>query len=106
MGFWSPGNDRTELPGQCLSNARCHNHHEGAKNGPRHVRVLPGGPDWPVRLHRLLPVQVRAAWLGRGAADGGLLLPSFLFGQIYLLIYFFAQISSNTAARVPDKSVA
>lgn len=64
----------SELPGQRLSNAGRHNHHEGEKNGPHHVCVLPGGSDRPVWLHGLLSNQVRPAWLSRVPADGGELL--------------------------------
>lgn len=63
--------DGSELPGQRLPDTGRHNHHEGAKNGPHHVCVLPSRPDRPVWIHRLLPIQVCSAWLGRVAADGG-----------------------------------
>lgn len=63
--------DGGELPGQRLPHPGRHNHHEGAQNGPHHVRVLPGRPDRPVRLHRLLPFQVCPAWFSRIFADGG-----------------------------------
>lgn len=63
--------DGSELPWQRVPNAGCHNHDEGAENGPHLVRVLPSRPDRPVWIHCLLPIQVCPAWLSWVSADGG-----------------------------------
>lgn len=89
--------DGSELPGQRLPNTGRHNHHEGAKNGPHHVCVLPGRPDRPVWIHCLLPIQVCPAWLSGVTANGGEPLASR--AQIHL----FAQISTAHQATLPSQ---
>lgn len=74
--FLQTETDGSELPGQRLPDTGRHYNHEGAKNGPHHVCVLPGRPDRPVWIHCLLPIQVCPAGFSRIFADGGEILPS------------------------------